>query len=111
MNHAKIFGILSCLLVIVAFCIGCLQENAISGEYDAGSGMQHITFGDGTFSHTNYNNTQVIKSGTFNLKNEILTLNYSDGEIVKYYVTAEGHVLIPVDVDSPFPRFGKKEIM
>lgn len=112
MNRWKIFILLICLIAFM-FCIGCMQENTttkntITGVYlNEANNIQYITFGNGTFSHTYYNNTPNIKTGTFNVNNTLLTLSYKDGENIEYYI--DGNELIPLDENSSLPDIIKME--
>src|SRR5208337_4974254 len=106
MNRWKIFNFLICLVAFMS-CIGCMQENTttqntISGVYlNEANNLQYITFGNGTFSHTYYNNTPDIKTGNFIVNNTLLTLSYKDSETIEYYISE--NELIPVNENSSIP--------
>jgi len=104
-------------LSFFAFFIGCLQENnAVSGEYISERNFRennesiifnnsNFLFYEGNFTHINYNNsTNVVKYGMFKNNNNLLTLNYVDGDIIEYTVTSSGQVLIPVNENISLPE-------
>jgi len=120
MNQIKALRILICLSISFAFCTGCIQENnAVSGEYlserNFGENNESIIFNnsnflfnEGNFTHVNYNNSfNIVKFGTFKNNNNLLILNYADGEIIEYTVTSSGQVLIPVNENISLPEDDK----
>jgi hypothetical protein len=98
------------VLIVLVFCTGCMQENIVTGVYlNEAHNIQYITFGYGIFSHTYYNNTPAIITGTFKENNTVLTLYYKDGETIEYYTSDNGAELIPVNENSSLPLIIKME--